>query len=83
MTEQVTPWQVLAQRDFDLFWASLLFSAIGSSLWLGLAPPYFHAGWQAPRWYWAAVYGMLIGIAGLIGDLCESLIKRDARVKDI
>jgi MFS family permease len=29
---QVTPWQVLAQRDFGLFWTSLLFSAVGSEI---------------------------------------------------
>ncbi|HEY7319242.1 MAG TPA: MFS transporter [Candidatus Binatia bacterium] len=29
---QVTPWQVLAQRDFGLFWLSLLFSAVGSQI---------------------------------------------------
>jgi MFS family permease len=29
---QVTPWQVLAQRDFGLFWVSLLFSAVGSQI---------------------------------------------------
>jgi MFS family permease len=29
---QVTPWQVLAQRDFGLFWTSLLFSAVGSQI---------------------------------------------------
>jgi MFS family permease len=29
---QVTPWQVLAQRDFGLFWISLLFSAVGSQI---------------------------------------------------
>jgi MFS family permease len=29
---QVTPWQVLGQRDFGLFWASLLFSAVGSEI---------------------------------------------------
>jgi MFS family permease len=28
----VTPWQVLAQRDFGLFWTSLLFSAVGSEI---------------------------------------------------
>src|SRR5215831_20335439 len=28
----VTPWQVLAQRDFGLFWISLLFSAVGSQI---------------------------------------------------
>jgi MFS family permease len=29
---QVTPWQVLKQRDFGLFWLSLLFSAVGSQI---------------------------------------------------
>src|SRR4029434_11027806 len=29
---KVTPWQVLAQRDFGLFWISLLFSAVGSQI---------------------------------------------------
>lgn len=32
MNRQVTPWQVLAQRDFGLFWGSLLFSAVGSEI---------------------------------------------------
>ena len=32
MKRQVTPWQVLKQRDFDLFWTSLLFSAVGSQI---------------------------------------------------
>jgi MFS family permease len=29
---QITPWQVLRQRDFGLFWLSLLFSAVGSQI---------------------------------------------------
>jgi MFS family permease len=29
---QVTPWQVLQQRDFGLFWLSLLFSAVGTQI---------------------------------------------------
>jgi MFS family permease len=32
MTPSVTPWQVLKQRDFGLFWLSLLFSAVGSQI---------------------------------------------------
>ena len=32
MAQQVTPWRVLKQRDFGLFWASLLFSAVGSQI---------------------------------------------------
>jgi MFS family permease len=29
---QVTPWQVLQQKDFGLFWLSLLFSAVGTQI---------------------------------------------------
>ncbi|MGE5215635.1 MAG: MFS transporter [Chloroflexota bacterium] len=32
MTPSVTPWQVLKQKDFGLFWVSLLFSAVGSQI---------------------------------------------------
>ena len=33
-------------------------------------------------WYHAIVLGALIAIFAQIGDLCESMIKRDAGVKD-
>jgi len=29
---QVRPWRVLAQRDFGLFWVSLLVSAVGDQI---------------------------------------------------
>lgn len=32
MKPPVTPWQVLRQRDFGLFWLSLLFSAVGTQI---------------------------------------------------
>jgi len=32
MKQSVTPWQMLRQRDFGLFWLSLLFSAVGSQI---------------------------------------------------
>jgi len=33
-------------------------------------------------WYWAVLYGIVLGVVGLVGDLAESLLKRDVGVKD-
>jgi phosphatidate cytidylyltransferase len=35
----------------------------------------------APAWGWLA-YGLIVGVAGMLGDLAESLIKRDLGRKD-
>jgi len=61
---------------------ALLGSALGGVLWMQFATPLFHREWQPPAWYWAALYGLVLGVVGLIGDLCESLIKRDVGKKD-
>ena len=34
-----------------------------------------------PGWHWL-VFGLLVGITGVVGDLAESMLKRDAGVKD-
>jgi phosphatidate cytidylyltransferase len=34
------------------------------------------------HWVWAALFGLTVGIAGVLGDLAESLIKRDRGQKD-
>jgi phosphatidate cytidylyltransferase len=42
-------------------------------------------GWIAPEWvagYRWLLFGILVGVAGMIGDLAESLIKRDVGRKD-
>ena len=54
---------------------SWLFFTWGARVWLG--PSYV-----APSGVAAAVYGLLLGLAGMVGDLAESLLKRDAQRKD-
>jgi len=49
---------------------SLVFCVIGRAF-----------GWELSFWH-AAWLGMVIGILGQVGDLAESLLKRDAAVKD-
>jgi phosphatidate cytidylyltransferase len=61
---------------------ALLGSALCAWLWLFFATPMFIAGASPAAWYWCLFYGAAIGLVGMIGDLCESLIKRDVRRKD-
>ncbi len=61
---------------------ALFGAALGAYLWLQFTPALFHSGWSAPAWYWSLLFGAVIGVIGLVGDLCESLIKRDVGKKD-
>jgi phosphatidate cytidylyltransferase len=40
-----------------------------------------YAAWPNEPWIWKS-YGIFIGVAGILGDLGESLLKRDLGVKD-
>ncbi len=64
------------------FAGALLGAALGSLSWLSFAPSRFDADWSPPSWATMILYGLIIGLAGLMGDLCESLIKRDVGQKD-
>ena len=64
------------------FVGALLGAAFGSWLWLTFATPRFGEGWEAPPAWAAIAYGLVIGLVALVGDLCESLIKRDVGKKD-
>jgi len=50
--------------------------------WLTFLPPVFHEGWSPCAPQWSLLYGFVMGVVGLAGDLCESLIKRDVGKKD-
>jgi len=74
---------------------ALVFSVLGAWFSFGWLVPWLAAhagptapgllgpadGLAAPAWGWV-VFGLVIGVVGLLGDLAESLLKRDAGQKD-
>lgn len=61
---------------------AVLGAALGSLIWFGCLARISGLHVLAGNLVWAAVYGVAIGVVGLMGDLCESLIKRDTGRKD-
>lgn len=58
-------------------------ACLGAWLMLHLAGPMLVPEWSPAGPLWCSiVYGLVVGLAGMIGDLTVSLIKRDARQKD-
>ena len=58
----------------------LLFALLGScAVFAWLIPALFMSAWcrECPRWGWI-VFGLAVGSAAAVGDLAESLLKRDA-----
>jgi phosphatidate cytidylyltransferase len=62
---------------------AVLFAIFGAWLVFGWLAPWLNASGSQTigPWRWIA-YGVIVGIAGLLGDLAESLLKRDAGWKD-
>ena len=57
-------------------------SCLGAWLWLTFGGRLFAAGPRAADLSCVLAYGAVMGVVGLVGDLCESLIKRDCEKKD-
>ncbi|MCA9051147.1 MAG: phosphatidate cytidylyltransferase [Planctomycetaceae bacterium] len=57
-------------------------SSLGAWLWLTFGGRLFAAQPHAGELRNVLAYGAVLGIAGLVGDLCESLLKRDVGKKD-
>lgn len=67
-------------------WMGALGAVLGASLasvaWLHFSPAWFFNDVAPCPIGWSLLYGAVIGVVGLIGDLAESLIKRDVEKKD-
>jgi phosphatidate cytidylyltransferase len=77
MTPKLSPGKTWAGGVGHLVTAGLC--SVAWLCWLG---PRISDGWQPWSPARAAVFGVVVGFAGLVGDLAESLIKRDVGVKD-
>ncbi len=67
-------------------WMGLVGAIVGSTaggwMWLTFAGVLFAAKPVAAAFWIVLAYSASVGLVGLIGDLCESLIKRDVEKKD-
>ncbi len=64
------------------FLGAIVVAGLASCLWLQFAQNLFNALWFPRSAMICLIYGVVVAIAGLVGDLCESLIKRDLGKKD-
>jgi phosphatidate cytidylyltransferase len=57
--------------------------AMAGLLFSGLVLPVMSwCGWAEPSWHDFVILPLIVGVAGQLGDLLESLMKREAQVKD-
>ena len=62
---------------------ALVFGVLGAALMFYVIIPFIIVGEPVKNPFWAiAVYGLVVTLAGMVGDLVESLFKRDAQIKD-
>jgi phosphatidate cytidylyltransferase len=62
-------------------YGGLAASGVAGALWFLIARPYL-PGLPVAGWWMAAGMGVVLGVVGQIGDLVESLLKREAGVKN-
>lgn len=74
---KLIPWLSPGKTWEGLFFGLLTAGAVGAVLSQWIAPPVYSL-----PWWKGLIFGMVIGGIGQLGDLLESLMKRDAEVKD-
>ncbi len=61
----------------------LVFAALGTQLFfVSVATSSAADGVSLPAWWQGALYGGTVGVAGMLGDLAESMVKRECGEKD-
>ena len=63
-------------------YGALLGATLGTMVWIHIACRWLGVVEQIASFMTLICFGILVGVVGLIGDLCESLIKRDVGKKD-
>jgi phosphatidate cytidylyltransferase len=61
---------------------ALLGASLAGWAWLHFGPGLFFENATPCPTHWSLLFGAVIGVVGLVGDLAESLIKRDVGKKD-
>jgi len=71
---------------------AMVFACVGSWATFNWLPTFQRLHWLFPEaareggqsgpWWGWIVFGLLVGVTGMVGDLAESLIKRDVELKD-
>jgi len=74
---KLIPWLSPGKTWEGLFFGLLTAGAVGALCTRYIDPPYCNR-----PWWKGVIFGALIGGVGQLGDLLESLMKRDAEVKD-
>ncbi|MDR1485787.1 MAG: phosphatidate cytidylyltransferase [Planctomycetaceae bacterium] len=59
----------------------ILFACVGAWIWFAVAIPAYESSRVSPFYGWV-IFGTVVAISGMIGDLAGSLIKRDGHMKD-
>ncbi|MGH3738388.1 MAG: phosphatidate cytidylyltransferase [Micromonosporaceae bacterium] len=67
--------RVSPKKSWEGFGGSLLFSAVGAAVMMQLM--------LGRPWWMGAVFGVALAFAATLGDLSESLMKRDLGIKDM
>jgi len=68
-------------KTWEGFYGGLVFTAIAALIFGVALPSAFGHPLNLP-WYHALILGVLVAVAGTVGDLAESLLKRGTGVKD-